>query len=154
LTRRGFVAQLAGSATTPALSAPSLDRFCRAPLRVEFPSQPPRLLDPGPARPSSGVTVADFPQARPLTLRQVVRAVSADLAERTIEVRAEADATFNIELAYPISDAESFYSWHRRETAPIRYVQDVDENGKTPEDRQLFPFAGALQATGDPGVLA
>jgi hypothetical protein len=87
-------------------------------------------------------------------LRHVVRAVSSQILERTIEVRAEADAAFNLELAYPVPEADSFYSWHRRETAPIRYVQDVDEQGKSPEGRQLFPFAAALHGTELTGVFS
>ena len=156
MTRRNFVSLL-GSACTAVGSAAQqtavLRRFSNEPLLVEFPGQPAQTIEPGEARPLFDASVAEFPRAGPLSIRQVLR-VGGGVVERSLEVLANADATFNLELGYRMPAATSFYSWHREETARITYAQDVDEQGKSASGLQLFPLAGAVEGGLFTGALA
>ena len=157
VTRRAFAGQLAGAGVAfgwaPGQESSTLFGLCREPLKVEILGQPAQLLEPGPARPSFESTVADFPKTGPLAIRQIVRVLAGGLVERSLEVQAQADAIFNLELSYRTPRASAFYSWHKQETATIPYVQDVDQKGKWQGGLQLFPFAGAVEGTQLTGAL-
>ncbi|MDR3677611.1 MAG: hypothetical protein P4N24_19175 [Acidobacteriota bacterium] len=152
MTRREFLAVAAAAGVaSPALtgqgSSPSLLDLAATPILIEFPGQPVRTLRPGAPRRSMGSLWADFPKAGPLAIRQVLREIGPNLVERSIEVYADADATFNIELPYELPAADSFYSWHNKVTARLALVQDVNEKGKPTagDATQLLPFAGASE---------
>ena len=153
ITRRKFLAAAAAAAApaVPAWTAQdpprSLLDLAATPIQIEFPGQPSRPLPPGAAQRALDGQWAAFPKAGPLAIRQVVRELAPGLLERSIEVLADTDTAFNIELTYDFPAADSFYSWHNKETARLALVQDVDERGKPLGGgaTQLLPFAGAVE---------
>jgi hypothetical protein len=160
ITRRQFLATTAAAAAAaPAWTAQNPPRslldLASGPILIEFPGQPPRTLRPGASQRNFDVLSAECPKAGPLAIRQVVREIAPGFLERSIEVLAEADATFNLEIPYEFPAADSFYSWHRKETARLTLAQDVDEQGKPRGDAtQLLPFAGAVENGMLTGALA
>jgi hypothetical protein len=157
MTRRRFLAATAAAAVAaPAGSAQdpprSLLDLGATPILIEFPGQPVRILRPGASERHLDTVRADFPQAGPLAIRQVLREIGPHLLERSIEVFADVDTDFNIELPYEFPAADSFYSWRSKVTARLTLAQDVDEHGKPGGSgaTQLLPFAGAVEK----GILA
>jgi hypothetical protein len=161
MSRREFLAAAAVAATAaaPAWSAQdpphSLLDLAASPVLIEFPSQPVRSIRPGAAERNFDTLRADFPKAGPLAVRQVLRELGPQLLERSIEVFADADTVFNIELPYEFPAADSFYSWRSKVTTRLTLVQDVDEHGKPPAGgaTQLLPFAGAVEKGNLTGAL-
>jgi hypothetical protein len=150
MTRREFlVVAAAAGVASPALTAQDSPRtlldHAAQPILIEFPGQPARTLRPGAPERSMGIMRAEFPKAPPLVTRQVLREIGPHLLERSIEVLADDDATFNIELPYDFPSADSYYSWHGKVTSRLALVQDVDEHGKPTAGgaTQSLPFAGA-----------
>ena len=159
ITRRSFLATVAAT-LTPAVygaegSPDSLLDLAARPLLIQFPNQPSQTVKPGVLRQDCGVLRAEFAQVAPLRIRQVLRRLSPSVLERSIEVIADTDSAFNLEMPYEFPRAQSFYSWRGKEDARIALVQDVDESGKPlgGNATQLLTFAGAVENGALTGIV-
>ncbi|MGO8787438.1 MAG: hypothetical protein ACLQVL_08650 [Terriglobia bacterium] len=148
MTRREFlaVAAVAGVAS-PALAAQDSPRtlldLAAQSILIEFPGQPARTLRPGAPERSMGILRTEFPKAGPLVIRQVLREIRPHLLERWIEVLADGEATFNIELPYDFPSADSYYM-----TSRLALVLDVDKHGKPTAAQSGLPLPGRYSKRG------
>ncbi len=152
-----FGAEGVGSETAGQEKAPDLQRLIESPVTIEIPGESPRTLKPGPARSVFNAKISEFPKLPGLTIRQVVRDLGGGVVERSIEVVADRDITFNLELPYEFPRAESFYSWRRKENARVALMHDrlvPDKLMKPGVSVQLWPFAGAVEGGQLTGVLS
>jgi hypothetical protein len=140
MTRRDLLMLLTSAGAAPWLKA---EQIAAGPVIVEF---------AGGERHSLVLNTTDS-RVGPLAIRQVVEGSGNEVWQRSIEVLADRETAFNLELPYEFPEADSFYSWTKREDAPIRLAQDAAEPGAPPRPVQLFPFAGAVQAGKLVGVI-
>ncbi len=147
ITRRNALSLLSGLAVADAkcqMRSPSLEDLAQAPIVLEMSGAKVQILEPSARQANGEISISIFSAVGPLSLRQVVSRRRPQLLQRSFEVFAERDATFNLEFRYAFPEAESFYSWRQKEISKVSLVQDTGELDRTKLDAQLFPFAGSV----------
>ena len=117
---------LAGPARLPAwANVPKLEDLTECLVFLEMAGVESRALEPTSRRHTGGNRILIFSPIGPISIRQVVSHAGEHLLKRSFEVYAERDVAFDLSIAYDFPQAESFYSWWRKDTSSTNVIESA-----------------------------